>query len=575
MKKLKNGFDISLAAVLLIIFFQEISIAQSKLPCQSCHPNEKANWLSGRHSNTQRDLADELALNWSGQRPDSVIHGSAAEDCVACHGPAAVATGAGMSEVQVMAHFFTTTSGLYTNSTTVADTVNWPHVGCVTCHNVSSNHPATAPTLSIFNSATAHYDSLQTTSALCGQCHGTLRFAETDHQIFDAWQASRHGHGGQAHLAGELAASWSGQAPDSVIHGSEAENCIACHAPTAVPQKGSTTEVQVLSRFFTTTSGLFTASTTAADTIHWPEVACNTCHDPHNPAALSYYNSSTKSYAVMTSSDQLCGQCHGSLRFPHTDHRSYDLAIGTGAIGVANKVTMPGAQCVDCHMAKSDIDGTNSKMSKGHNWSTIIEEPDGSLFASCTKCHSTMSAASASAQINKWQAEFFTLDSTAQILVTKADSIACVRNDTSKIHSVDAAKHNLAMAETDESGGFHNHLYSVALLQDAIKRAASIVTGIWKPGYDTQLPTQFALFQNYPNPFNPSTIIRYAVPQSGRVELKIFNLMGQEVATLIDQEQSPGTFECRFDASGLASGMYFYQLRTGSFTATRKLLLLR
>jgi hypothetical protein len=547
--------------------------AQSKLSCQVCHPNEKTDWSQGRHSNTQADVAGELAMSWKGQAPDSVINGSSAENCVACHGPVAVSAGTGMTEVQVMEHFFTTTGGLYTDSTTVADTLNWPHVGCVTCHNVPVDHPASMPSIAKFNSTTVQYDSIATSSILCGQCHGRLRFPDTDHQIYDSWKASRHGHRNQVDIAGELAANWAGQAPDSVINGSAAENCIACHAPTSVPQKGKATEVDVLKRFFTTTGGVFTASTTVADTLHWPDMACNGCHNPHNPGKVSYYNSSTKDYTVM-SPDSLCGQCHGSLRFPETDHRSYDLERGTGAIGVADKITMPGVACVDCHMGKSDIDGTNSLMFKGHRWTPIVREPDGSSFASCTKCHAAMVADSALAQIGRWKSEYVALDSIANLLVPKADSIANVQHDSTKMQLVAAAQHNLAMAETDESGGFHNHLYSVALLNDAAARAR-VVTGVAQPQPGSQLPMRFALLQNYPNPFNPSTVIRYALPQRSRVTLTIYNTVGQQVRLLAAGEEEAGYHEVKFDGSNLASGVYFYRLQAGTFVGTKKLLLIR
>lgn len=548
--------------------------AQSKLVCKSCHMSEYSDWTAGRHSNTQTDIAGELAANWVGQRPDSVILGSSAEDCVSCHGPAAVATGPGLTEVQIMGHFFTTTGGLYTDSTTVADTVSWPHVACVSCHNVPTDHPAVMPTTSIFNSSMNHYDSLTTSSALCGQCHGTLRFSDTDHRIYDAWKMSKHGRGGQNDLAGELAASWAGLAPDSVIHGSEAENCIACHAPTSVPQKGTITEVDVLRRFFTTVGNAFTASTTVADSVHWPEMSCNSCHNPHNPAALSYYNSTTKRYQVMASPDSLCGQCHGSLRFPGTDHRSYDMERGTGGIGVADKITMPGATCVDCHMGKSDTDGANSLMFKGHRWTPIVNEPDGSSFASCTTCHSAMSADSARAQITSWKNEFARLDSVAEALVSMADSIATAKHDSTKMLLVAAARHNLDMAEQDESGGFHNHLYSVALLKDAAARA-SIVTGIQLSQPGTDLPYQFALLQNYPNPFNPTTKIRYELSKQSHAVLNVYNLLGQEVMVLVNEEQAPGRYEVVLNAHSIASGIYFYKLQAGTFVQTKKLVLVR
>jgi hypothetical protein len=91
----------------------------------------------------------------------------------------------------------------------------------------------------------------------------------------------------------------------------------------------------------------------------------------------------------------------------------------------------------------------------------------------------------------------------------------------------------------------------------------------------TELPTQFSLQQNYPNPFNPSTTITYALPQRLSIELTVFNSLGQRVAMLVQGEQEAGHHEVKFDASGLASGVYFYRLQAGSFVQTRKLLLVR
>lgn len=89
------------------------------------------------------------------------------------------------------------------------------------------------------------------------------------------------------------------------------------------------------------------------------------------------------------------------------------------------------------------------------------------------------------------------------------------------------------------------------------------------------LPTVYALEQNYPNPFNPSTIISYALPKQSFVSLKIYDVLGRVAKTLINETQAPGIYRLNFDASGLASGVYFYRLVTGSFVDTRKLVLLR
>ncbi|MGI0014695.1 MAG: T9SS type A sorting domain-containing protein, partial [Nitrososphaera sp.] len=88
-------------------------------------------------------------------------------------------------------------------------------------------------------------------------------------------------------------------------------------------------------------------------------------------------------------------------------------------------------------------------------------------------------------------------------------------------------------------------------------------------------PLTFELRQNYPNPFNPSTTIKFSLPSSSRVTLKVFDLLGKEIATLVDQDLTPGRHETLWDASGIESGVYFYQLRTGEFVETKRLVLVK
>ena len=88
-------------------------------------------------------------------------------------------------------------------------------------------------------------------------------------------------------------------------------------------------------------------------------------------------------------------------------------------------------------------------------------------------------------------------------------------------------------------------------------------------------PNNYQLYQNYPNPFNPTTVISYHLPTFSNVSLKIIDVLGNEVATLVNQEQPTGNYKISFDASNISSGVYFYTLRAGNFVQTKKLLLLR
>ncbi len=99
------------------------------------------------------------------------------------------------------------------------------------------------------------------------------------------------------------------------------------------------------------------------------------------------------------------------------------------------------------------------------------------------------------------------------------------------------------------------------------------VTGVNKR--DSKLPDNYSLEQNYPNPFNPSTIIRYSLPKNEFVTLKVYNILGKEIATLVNQKQSSGTYEVNFNASNLTSGVYFYQISTDNFSKVHKMMLIK
>ena len=92
---------------------------------------------------------------------------------------------------------------------------------------------------------------------------------------------------------------------------------------------------------------------------------------------------------------------------------------------------------------------------------------------------------------------------------------------------------------------------------------------------DNLTPDDFVLYQNYPNPFNPSTVINFYLPVSGDVTLKVYDILGREVVTLLNETKNAGSYDVTFNAGGLASGIYLYRIQAGSFVETKKMILLR
>lgn len=122
-------------------------------------------------------------------------------------------------------------------------------------------------------------------------------------------------------------------------------------------------------------------------------------------------------------------------------------------------------------------------------------------------------------------------------------------------------------------------LYTMAFIQND---ADKTILNAGRPGmlvgiepYKNETPANYSLSQNFPNPFNPTTNIKFSLPESGFVTLKVYNILGKEVQTLMEGNQQRGTYTATFDASNLPSGVYFYTLKTNSFTETKKMMLVK
>ena len=140
---------------------------------------------------------------------------------------------------------------------------------------------------------------------------------------------------------------------------------------------------------------------------------------------------------------------------------------------------------------------------------------------------------------------------------------------------------------TSQQSGVSCHLWEVFFIND--NEGWIVGGGVGQPGVilhttnggvvsdvnENNIISQFELHQNYPNPFNPNTNIRYQIPERSFVTLKVFDVLGNEVASLLNEEKEAGSYESTFNADGLTSGIYFYQLKAGKFIETKKMILIK
>jgi hypothetical protein len=120
----------------------------------------------------------------------------------------------------------------------------------------------------------------------------------------------------------------------------------------------------------------------------------------------------------------------------------------------------------------------------------------------------------------------------------------------------------------------HSSLFTGGEIRGTLRLGSGVPTAVRNENSGT-VPDEFSLAQNYPNPFNPSTTIKYRIDGKVQVTLKVFDLLGREVATLVNEEQPAGEHRAVFNASRFSSGIYFYQLHSGGRTLTNKMMLLK
>jgi len=114
---------------------------------------------------------------------------------------------------------------------------------------------------------------------------------------------------------------------------------------------------------------------------------------------------------------------------------------------------------------------------------------------------------------------------------------------------------------------------ALSIVEQAIEESVTGVTGI--SGNDPAIVDSYSLSQNYPNPFNPTTSVRFTIPNAGKVSFKVYDILGNEVASYIDGFLQNGTYNVQIDGSNLSSGVYFYELKTQDFIDTKRMVLVK
>jgi hypothetical protein len=206
------------------------------------------------------------------------------------------------------------------------------------------------------------------------------------------------------------------------------------------------------------------------------------------------------------------------------------------------------------------------------DWSGVSEFSTASPFIKITSPNGGEHVVIDSTYVIRWQSN---VQDTVDVDLMRGNTVVSVIAD-SILSGTSAILWQIPSTVTGDSS-YKIRIHSVthpgvADTSDNSFTIGAAVTGISSP---QNTVTTYALYQNYPNPFNPATVISYQVPKSSPVALIVFDILGREVRTLVNQEQPAGRYTITFDASNLASGVYFYRMQAAGFVQTRRLLLLR
>jgi hypothetical protein len=448
-------------------------------------------------------------------------------------------------------------------------------IGCEQCHGPATTHASTGDITKIDKSLDA---------GVCNQCHAA---SASKHRIGIDWAASVHA---------------------ALPNGSHTAQtgCYPCHSGAAFVKWVNNPA----------SPGYDTTGQAAGKPVDGNvPISCAVCHEPHGNSNTAYLRKVTvdslmNGYKITGGGlGQLCMNCHRgrsdvakkvtntapsygySARFYNHNSPQADMFWGQNGYEFGQTITKTSTHqnvedaCVTCHMPPTK---TNN-MIVNHSFSM-----DTAGVAACVSCHAgatSIAGIKASSDydgdgaVEGFQDEFDGLMAKLKAYLP----IDPATNDVAQgplATAVDSAKWkgkknivagvwNYWFLAKDLSHGVHNPKYSVGLL----KATLSQMTGVTQLGGDVA-PSTFELTQNYPNPFNPSTQIGFALPKASNVRVNIYDITGKLVRSLVNDSYAAGTYSATWDGQNLngqqvTSGVYIYRIEAGSFTATKKMLMLK
>lgn len=297
-------------------------------------------------------------------------------------------------------------------------------------------------------------------------------------------------------------------------------------------------------------------------------LVCAACHNPHSDANTGQ---------LRLPPAQLCQKCHNPEYNPDTPtptgedlhHTTAYMLEGKGGYHYdgyvyenSSHTTQLPDKCVTCHIVMTPYVSEDQPASTGHTFM-----PKGKK---CYECHTDFDTLAVTFDYRHVQTE---VDS---LLTVLSGNLATATSADSATDEFKRAKFNHDFVESDGSHGIHNTKYARGLLISAIQNFTP--TGVEL--IDETAPREYALQQNYPNPFNPSTSISFSLPNRQFTSLKVYDIVGNLMATLVSEDMGPGSYRIRWNGlnsngSQAPSGIYFYTLEAGSFKQTRKMILMK